>query len=673
MEVVLEKNKSCLKEALHEVKNYESKLQSLSVWWDKIALLGKINSYNIAETIIDDMEETKHKFGELQQRLIHNLLLEHLKKRAQDDSSRAQVAIDILIRNLFERTADVGFLSTDADIRTFLKDPEPCNEAQHLLRERLLEYVKKYSVYDEIIILSPQGEVRCHLDKNNPITRSTDPLIEQTINTLDEYVEVFRYSDLVPGKDQSLIYSCKITADDSANSEVVGVICLCFRFNNEMEGIFSDLLQNNDPSIIALVDAKGVVTASSNKSYLSIGKHINYPQPPCVVRFMGEDCLYTLCETNGYQGFFGLGWRGMVMTPLKNFSGNTPLSKISIPPELIDKSRLFPTELKQISKNSIEVNNDLSLVVLNGKITSARKKAREFMPVLEAIQEIGTNISNVFSSSISSLQDTVVSSQLNDAKFLASLCVNIMDRNLYERANDSRWWALTSAFREFLAKPQISQQERQQITNILNHINDLYTVYSNLYLYDGQGVVVAVSNQDETHIIGQQLDEKTGYHDALKLENSQCYSVSSFVVTPFYNNRPTYIYNAAVRDLADSSKVVGGIGIVFDSEPQFSTMLDESLPSDEKGNVIEGAFAVYCQRDGTIISVSSNGNIEVGSKLDLPKQYLDIDDGKSLSVIYEFTQQFYTLGVSAAKGYREYKTTNDYSNDVIALVFLPMQ
>jgi hypothetical protein len=73
-----------------------------------------------------------------------------------------------------------------------------------------------------------------------------------------------------------------------------------------------------------------------------------------------------------------------------------------------------------------------------------------------------------------------------------------------------------------------------------------------------------------------------------------------------------------------------------------------------------------------IISVSSSSNIEVGSKLDIPKQYLNIEDGKSLSVIYEFTQQFYTLGVSAAKGYREYKTTNDYSNDVIALIFLPM-
>jgi hypothetical protein len=187
----------------------------------------------------------------------------------------------------------------------------------------------------------------------------------------------------------------------------------------------------------------------------------------------------------------------MVMTPLKNFSGNTQTSKISIPSELIEQGRLFPTELKQISKNSVEVNNDLSLVVLNGKITSARKKAREFMPILEAIQEIGTNISNVFSSSISSLQDTVVSSQLNDAKFLASLSVNIMDRNLHERVYDSRWWALTSAFRELLVKLQTSQQECQEITNILSHINDLYTVYTNLYLYDSKGIVVAVSNQDE--------------------------------------------------------------------------------------------------------------------------------------------------------------------------------
>ncbi len=35
---------------------------------------------------------------------------------------KSQVAIDILIRNLFERRADIGFLATDDDIRLFLEN-----------------------------------------------------------------------------------------------------------------------------------------------------------------------------------------------------------------------------------------------------------------------------------------------------------------------------------------------------------------------------------------------------------------------------------------------------------------------------------------------------------------------------------------------------------------------
>jgi hypothetical protein len=32
----------------------------------------------------------------------------------------------------------------------------------------------------------------------------------------------------------------------------------------------------------------------------------------------------------------------------------------------------------------------------------------------------------------------------------ASLAINIMDRNLYERANDCRWWALDPVIANFL-------------------------------------------------------------------------------------------------------------------------------------------------------------------------------------------------------------------------------
>ena len=70
---------------------------------------------------------------------------------------------------------------------------------------------------------------------------------------------------------------------------------------------------------------------------------------------------------------------------------------------------------------------------------------REFSKSL--LNEIGVT-GNKANSSLSNLNQTIISSILKDSEFLSSLAIDIMDRNLYERANDCRWWALTSYFRE---------------------------------------------------------------------------------------------------------------------------------------------------------------------------------------------------------------------------------
>ena len=105
------------------VKSYNEQLDMLNKWWGKISLIGKINSQNVAASILDEMQSTKDKFSALQVRLVQSLLNEYQLKRLSDDQNASQVAIDILIRNLFERTADVGFLATDDDIRAFLLNP----------------------------------------------------------------------------------------------------------------------------------------------------------------------------------------------------------------------------------------------------------------------------------------------------------------------------------------------------------------------------------------------------------------------------------------------------------------------------------------------------------------------------------------------------------------------
>ena len=244
------------------VAAYSSALDALGQWWHKVALIGKINSHAVAETLIDDMHDTQRRFQELQGRLIDNLVRENLRKLELEFGARAQAAIDVLVRNLFERTADIGFLATDDDIRAFLLQPAT-EAAVAAIVVRLREYTAKYSVYDEIIILDVHGQVRAHLDANNPVSFSRDPLIEATLRSGAPYVETFRPSDLQPLRRTAHIFSAPITDGDDTGAEVLGVLCLCFRFDDEMRGIFANLARPGE--VIAILDDRGSVIASSNE------------------------------------------------------------------------------------------------------------------------------------------------------------------------------------------------------------------------------------------------------------------------------------------------------------------------------------------------------------------------------------------------------------------------
>jgi hypothetical protein len=94
-------------------EEYGGALQHLQSVWDNLTLLGQLSGAGT------DMSETRGAFSELAASLVNQLGREALKKCLQEMGSKAQVAVNILVRNLFERTADIGFLSSDEDIRPF--------------------------------------------------------------------------------------------------------------------------------------------------------------------------------------------------------------------------------------------------------------------------------------------------------------------------------------------------------------------------------------------------------------------------------------------------------------------------------------------------------------------------------------------------------------------------
>ncbi len=166
-------------------EEYGGALQHLQTVWDNLTLLGQLSGNNT------DMSATRVAFRELAETLLNQLGREALKKCLQDLSAKAQVTINILVRNLFERTADIGFLSCDDDVRAFLRDHAGQGERLPALRKRFGEYVRKYSVYSDIIVLDPKGNVLARYDDTVEVVSSADPAIRTAIETTAAYVESF--------------------------------------------------------------------------------------------------------------------------------------------------------------------------------------------------------------------------------------------------------------------------------------------------------------------------------------------------------------------------------------------------------------------------------------------------------------------------------------------------
>lgn len=283
------------------------------------------------------------------------------------------------------------------------------------------------------------------------------------------------------------------------------------------------------------------------------------------------------------------------------------------------------------------------------------------------LSEIGVTGTKA-NSSLSNLNQTIISSILNESKFLSSLAIDIMDRNLYERANDCRWWALTSYFREAFDDTNSLNSKKSEITSILKYINDLYTVYTNLLIFDENGKVIAVSNQNEEHLVGKILTDDW-VDKTFTLSDTSKYCVSKFEKTSLYNNKSTYIYSAGIRSLKDSNIIKGGIAVVFDSTPQFNEMLEDTLPKNNASQ-LNDVFAIFADRNKKIIS-STNSKLEVNASLNLDDEFFKLKNGENISKIVEIGNSYFAVGVKCSTGYREYKgTTDDYKNDIFSIVFI---
>ena len=649
-------------------------LRDLNGTWGLISSIAEISCPKEAASILPAMEATKNGFRDLESKLTGQLVSEEIKKTCLELESKAQVSIDILVRNLYERTADIGFLATNADICNFVNTTVKGERADlSMINQFLDEYGSKYTVYDDIVILDTDSRILARLDRNTAIVNQniSDPIIRETLHSIEDYVESFGKTELRPDIDRALIYSKRIV--DPVDDSVIGVLCLSFRFNNEMEGIFRSLQKRGDKAAMLLLNANSVVIATSDPDHVPIGRVIEAVTEGDdygVTHFAGREYLSVTHRGRPYQSYAGQEWYGHAMIPLQSaFTASAADKEVNA--EIVRHGdSLYPKQSGVIAGAAKDINLFLHRVIWNGQVMATNEHGNiiSLKAILRQIRSMGARTAQALADSSSKLHTTMITSELRNAESIARLMIDIMDRNLYERSNDCRWWALTSEIRRIMSAGDLRSDDKTKITDILSYINKLYTVYTRLVIYDIKGTVIAESNlhNDPVVAVGRQVDASYA-QESFSLRSPQEYKVSCFEDTWLYEGNSTYIYNAAIRHIDNMDKVVGGIGLVFDSTPEFKHMLDDCLPDEP------GVFGLFVERPSCrIIASTGDSSFKNGQIFSADPEFLELKEGKGKSKILLYNKKYYAVGCYSSGGYREFKTTGDYHNDVVAFVFIPI-
>ncbi len=621
-------------------------LKDLGLLWTMIEASASISCPVDAQAILPTLSETRERFADLQQRLIHQLGREALAELTDELASTAQCSIDIVVRNLFERTADVGFLATDDALRDFCALADEARLAQQpALVARLAAYRDKYTVYDDIVVLGLHGQVLARLDASNPLAVSQDPVLGQAL-AKSGYVESFGPSDLASTAAPALLYAHRI---DGAPGQRLGVLVLRFRLADELQRVFSDVARSQRQMGVLLLDEQGRVVASNDEAHVPLQARL--PVGPsgqvALLNFAGGEYLATLCPTRGYQGYGGPGWRALAMvsvsTAFRARGGAAPL---------IEGVSLDNAELRRIQIEVDTINRNLRRVVWNGRLVAdAKQQARENLKaLLQQVNDTGSRMRDRTGLAIRDLYRTALGRARQQAEELARLAADIMDRNLYERANDCRWWALSPVLQSVLSQP-VEAEGTRRLNAVLQYINSLYTVYTRLVVFDAAGRVCGVSNDDTAHsLLGTQLPASL-LQATLALTDPQRYAVSPFEASPLSSGLPTYTYLAAVRSPA-GGRAVGGIAIVFNAEREFRAMLDDVLQG-------RPGLAAFVDASGRVVSCSDSRHATFAA---LP---FGLD-----AAVVEHDGAHYAVACVGAAGYREFKRQDGYENGIRSVVAL---
>lgn len=187
----------------------------------------------------------------------------------------AQMNINLVDRNLYERTCDVRWLATESSLVNVLADSAP--EKSAMASRRLQTILESYTVYSDLILCNMQGQVIAHgrpdLFRAAEIDCARTTWFDQAIKSRSGAEFGFEGVHRCPlvNNRLALIYSCAVREGGEKSGSILGVLGVVFDWEKFAKDIVGEGISSSEdkrPSRIAIVDKLGQVLADSDNREL---------------------------------------------------------------------------------------------------------------------------------------------------------------------------------------------------------------------------------------------------------------------------------------------------------------------------------------------------------------------------------------------------------------------
>lgn len=287
-----------------------------------------------------------------------------------------------------------------------------------------------------------------------------------------------------------------------------------------------------------------------------------------------------------------------------------------MPERVVELAKDLSTVAEEKIRGIVQVTSRARLLALNARIEGARAGvhgagftvvATEVGEVSRVIDSLAASLTDALSSRADQLDqlgrqlvEDVRGTRLAD---LSHNAIDIIDRNLYERSCDVRWWATDSALVDACTDP--AAEACAHAGHRLGVILDSYTVYLDLWLADTAGQVIASGRPDRYPAVrGLDVSGADWFTMGRATASGADFAVVDVEHNPALGGRAVATYATAVREGGRTEgRPIGVLGIFFDWHEQATTVVRGLPLSDEERQrtralLVDSSFRVIAASDG---------------------------------------------------------------------------